>query len=629
MTRVSRPALAFVVVLAFAGGPARAAEPTCDRVIAIGDLHGGYDAFVAILRATGLVDETLRLVDGRACLVQTGDVVDRGAESRKILDLLMALDAQAPDRVEMVLGNHEAMTITGDLRYVSPEEIAAFAAEETADERAAAFEAFVRPGASGPPPGGATQAEFDRLFPAGWFARRRAFGAEGHYGRWLLERPAVVQIDGSVILHGGLTPAVAGQGIDAIAAAVPRELREFLAARAALEDAGWLRPTDDYAAAYAAVEARSAAAPTDDAARPAAAAFLALKRASFVDPEGPLWYRGLAQVDEKVLEPDAFAALAPLGAERIVVAHTPTADQRISRRCGGHVFAIDTGAGPAYGGRASALEIAADGTVDAVYVDGRERLVDRPLTDPEWETALLEGEIVGIEEIGIGITRPRRVTLRHGGRTLRAAFKTVDIQETELTRFASSGGQFQFTDSYRFERPAYLLDRKLGMRMVPPTVEREIEGEKGSLVAWIDKAINELERRERDLTSPDPIDLAQEQQIMRVFDALILNADRNLGNQLITPWDFRLHLIDHTRAFGLTKTLAEPFEKEAVGLPGWLFDAIRGLDAKETAELFRGMVSGTRLKAMFARRDALVKKIEHDVQAYGATLVFHDAAPAR
>ncbi len=599
-----------------------APTPSCDRVVAIGDLHGGYEAFVAILRATSLVDDALRLVDGRSCVVQTGDVVDRGPRSREILDLLMALQAQAPERVEMILGNHEAMTITGDLRYVDPPEIAAFATDENPEERAAAFAAFAGRGT--------TREEFDRSFPPGWFARRRAFGADGRYGRWLLERPAVVQIDGSVFVHGGLTPSEAAQGIDAITATVRRELREFLAARAVLEGAGWLRPTDEYAAAFAEVAARGVAGrPGDPATRSTAEAFLALQGASFVAPEGPLWYRGLAEIDDKLLRPAAFAALAPLGAERIVIGHTTTADFRIARRCGGHVFVIDTGAGPAYGGRASALEILPDGTVDAVYLDGRERLVDRPLTDEEWETALREGEIVGIEDIGIGITKPQRVTLRYGGRTLRAAFKTVDIQEKELTRFASSGGQFQFTDSYRFERPAYLLDRKLGMRMVPPTIEREIEGKTGSLVAWIDNAINEQERRERALTSPDPAYLTHQQQIMYVFDALIQNPDRNLGNQLTTPWDFRLHLIDHTRAFGMTKELPATFVKEPVGLPRWLFEAIRALDPKETGELLHGMVSGTRLKAMFARRDALVEKVEHDVATYGEALVFHDAAPAR
>ncbi len=581
---------------------AASADPTCDRVVAIGDLHGGYDALVEILRATKLVDSDLRLIDGRACLVQLGDVVDRGARSREALDLLMALEAQAPERVEMLLGNHEAMTLVSDLRYVAPEEFQAFAAEETA-----------------------AGDEIDEDVPPGWLARHRAFSSSGKYGTWLLERPAVLRLGSSVFVHGGLTPAEAAKGLAAIRTEVDSDLRGYVAAREALEAAGWLAPTDDFATAPGRVTARLEAAGADDPARAAAETLLRLQSGgAFVDPEGPLWYRGLAQLDDDAVKPQAFAVLAHVSAERIVVAHTTTSDFRIVKRVGGHVFLIDTGAGPAYGGRASALEIATDGTVDAVYVDGRERLVDRPLTDAEWEAALTQGEIVKVEEIPIGITKPKRVTLTHNGRTVRAAFKAVEIQEKELTRFASSGGQFQFTDSWKFERPAYLLDRKLGMNMTPPVVEREVEGVRGALVAWVESSVHEQERRDRKLEPPDPTAYARQQQVMRVFDALIGNADRNLGNQLTTPWDFRLHLIDHTRAFVLTRTLPEPFEKEAVALPRSLYEAIRALDPKEVEALLDGMVSGTRLKAMFVRRDRLVEKIEREVRDHGEALVFHE-----
>src|SRR5262245_13373628 len=61
---------------------------TTERVVAIGDVHGAYDPFVALLRATGLTDGRGRWTGGRAILVQTGDVVDRGPDSRRVLDLL-------------------------------------------------------------------------------------------------------------------------------------------------------------------------------------------------------------------------------------------------------------------------------------------------------------------------------------------------------------------------------------------------------------------------------------------------------------------------------------------------------------------------------------------------------------
>ena len=108
--------------------PLQGAEPACEfdrieRVVAVGDVHGAYDAFVGILRTAGLIDERQRWVGSKAHLVQTGDVVDRGPDSRKALDLLEKLQGdarKAGGAVHPLIGNHEAMRLLGDMRYVSP-----------------------------------------------------------------------------------------------------------------------------------------------------------------------------------------------------------------------------------------------------------------------------------------------------------------------------------------------------------------------------------------------------------------------------------------------------------------------------------------------------------------------------
>ena len=97
--------------------------------MAVGDVHGAYDTFVGILRAAGLLDSRDRWTGGRAILVQTGDVLDRGDDSRRVLDLLRRLERDAPragGRVLPLLGNHELMRVLGDWRYVSPGELRAF-----------------------------------------------------------------------------------------------------------------------------------------------------------------------------------------------------------------------------------------------------------------------------------------------------------------------------------------------------------------------------------------------------------------------------------------------------------------------------------------------------------------------
>ena len=97
------------------------------RIIAIGDLHGDYEAFTQLLSQAELIDERGKWSGGSTILVQTGDVPDRGPDSLKIIQHLQRLQKQAPrrdGRVITLVGNHEAMNMTGDLRYVHEGEYA-------------------------------------------------------------------------------------------------------------------------------------------------------------------------------------------------------------------------------------------------------------------------------------------------------------------------------------------------------------------------------------------------------------------------------------------------------------------------------------------------------------------------
>src|SRR5689334_18843727 len=100
------------------------------RVIAVGDIHGAIAEFKSILRTVRLADDEGRWSGGRAVLIQTGDYMDRGAGTRAVLDLLMALEQQAKDaggRALPLLGNHEVMNLIGDTRDATPEIFATFA----------------------------------------------------------------------------------------------------------------------------------------------------------------------------------------------------------------------------------------------------------------------------------------------------------------------------------------------------------------------------------------------------------------------------------------------------------------------------------------------------------------------
>jgi hypothetical protein len=310
--------------------------------VAVGDVHGAYDNFVSVLRFAGFLDAKGRWAGGKAHLVQLGDVLDRGKDAPKVLDLLMRLEGEARKaggRVHALLGNHEVMNMLGDLRYLDAEEYKAFltpkseqyresflrSTEERARERAkAAGEAFDE---------AAFRSTFLEQVPLGFVERTQALSAEGRYGKWLRERPVMAVVNGVAFLHGGLSPEVAALGCAAINATVRRELTEDFA-----------KTRENPLASLAAGE------------------------------NGPLWYRGLAKEDETAFLPSVERVLQSIQARAIVVGHTPDGSGRIRSRFGGRVILIDVGMTDSYGGHLAALEVGPAGTIAALYPDHREEL---------------------------------------------------------------------------------------------------------------------------------------------------------------------------------------------------------------------------------------------------------------
>src|SRR5512141_2016883 len=120
LLRLPAAALALAGVLA-CSAPCRAADPPAQsawqdagRIVAFADVHGAYDDLVGLLQASGVIDKSLRWSAGRIHVVSLGDMLDRGADSRKVMDLLMRLQGEATaagGQLHIVLGNHEAMNL--------------------------------------------------------------------------------------------------------------------------------------------------------------------------------------------------------------------------------------------------------------------------------------------------------------------------------------------------------------------------------------------------------------------------------------------------------------------------------------------------------------------------------------
>lgn len=276
-----------------------------ERVVAVGDIHGDYDQLVAVLKSAGLIDDRTNWAGGKTHLVQTGDVLDRGPASRQCMDLLMKLEKQAAEAggyMHALIGNHEAMNVYGDLRYVPAAEYANFRDEDSEKTREAALKKE-HP---------RDRAQWEAAHPLGYFEQREAYSPKGIYGKWILTHDAVIKINDSLFVHGGISARYAPAKLKDINQRIREELKQ-------------VPPAPD----------------------------------SLVkDVDGPLWYRGLAQGDDSI-EPVLQKALKNYGVERIVMGHTPNSDAVITSRFDGRVLLIDIGLSKVYdpAGRIACLVI--------------------------------------------------------------------------------------------------------------------------------------------------------------------------------------------------------------------------------------------------------------------------------
>jgi hypothetical protein len=174
------------------------------------------------------------------------------------------------------------------------------------------------------------------------------------------------------------------------------------------------------------------------------------------------------------------------------------------------------------------------------------------LSPAEMESFLLKGRIVRKRNAGQGVTNSLRVTMSEGALTHDVHVQTVDIARTSFE--AGKATELNFRDSYRFNIAAYRLATLLGIR-VPMSVSRDYEGKPASFTWWVDEvAMDEAGRVRTESRGPDPDRTSKQLYVMRLFDELIENRDRNRGNMLWTK-DWTLWLIDHSRAFRLGNEL--------------------------------------------------------------------------
>ncbi len=241
------------------------------------------------------------------------------------------------------------------------------------------------------------------------------------------------------------------------------------------------------------------------------------------------------------------------------------------------------------------------------------------LQGEEIEAFLKNAAVVGVQEIGRGVTNPLKVTLELNGVRRYGVFKDVNRYEPGA-KAVGRRWEFGFQDSYKTEIAAYEIDKMLGLGMVPATVERVIDNRRGSLQLWVDVLMSEEKRLESRTPPPDALAWSRMTTDYALFDNLIDNTDRHLNNLLITS-EWKIALIDHSRSFRRNKELRRPSSLSRFSES--LLDAISRLDRDMIEDGVGRYLTGGQIKGLLERRDRILQLSRKRVLERGAEAVLY------
>ena len=247
----------------------------------------------------------------------------------------------------------------------------------------------------------------------------------------------------------------------------------------------------------------------------------------------------------------------------------------------------------------------------------------------KWEDFLGTAEIVKYDLVGEGVTKPWRLYLKKGDVEKRAVWKNIDER-------LIGGGR----DSWKYEIAAYRIDKLIGLNMVPPVVEREFRGKKGCLSLWADDQISLLAVMEKGIRIPESAYRHYEDMgyVYRLWCSLIANDDPTQENIRFTVKDWRMILIDHSRAFrsdkkytknlvfgvnGIKKAQADGRPFLILRVPRALLERIKALDAAALKAVVGPYLTDKEIDSVIARKQLIVDEVAEMIRQYGEAKVLY------
>jgi hypothetical protein len=230
------------------------------------------------------------------------------------------------------------------------------------------------------------------------------------------------------------------------------------------------------------------------------------------------------------------------------------------------------------------------------------------MSDAELEDFMRSAPVTSVEDIGTGVTNPKRVRQERDGVVNDAVFKYEDTHPHLQDKSKYIARRYNNSDRYAYDVAAYKLDRMLDWQMVPAAVIAEVDGDEGALSDWVENAINERDRLEQEMPFSGYCKQWEQYRLRFVFDILIYNEDRNLTNILWTKDDFMMKFIDHSLAFRTTEKRPKQYRKVDLEVSDLLYQRLQRLDEKSLMDELSPYLHPRQIEAILERRDLILQE---------------------
>ncbi len=174
-------------------------------------------------------------------------------------------------------------------------------------------------------------------------------------------------------------------------------------------------------------------------------------------------------------------------------------------------------------------------------------------------------------------------------------------------------------DSYRYEIAAYELDKLMHLNAVPPVVEREIKGMKGSLQLFIENCITENHRQRTNIEPPYPKLFQNVLNDIIIFENLTYNERSDLNDILIHEEDWKVWRIDFSQAFSPQPELIPGSNISHCSKK--FFQNLLKLDNEIIMAKLKLYLNDEEIRALLKRKELIIEKIKQLIKEKGETFV--------